>query len=181
MKKILFTEPLFCAVANGTKTQTRRILKPQPHFYVTCYKDEIPQRKVYLRYQKHENGVSIKNHSEGCLPCTSDNMPIKPRYKIGETVYFAEPEKHARYFIKITAVSCEQLQDISDEDCKKEGVEEQRWEDGDGFFSAAPCDVSPIFKSVREAYAYLIDSIYGEGTWRKNPFVWVYEFELVKI
>ena len=32
------------------------------------------------------------------------------------------PESAARYFIEITAVRVERLQDISDEDCMKEGI-----------------------------------------------------------
>ena len=32
----------------------------------------------------------------------------------------------------------------------------------------------------REAYAALIDKISGKGTWASNPYVFVYEFELVK-
>lgn len=32
----------------------------------------------------------------------------------------------------------------------------------------------------REAYAALIDRISGKGTWESNPYVFVYDFELVK-
>ena len=35
-------------------------------------------------------------------------------------------------------------------------------------------------KTPREAYAVLIDLISGKGTWLSNPFVFVYDFELVK-
>lgn len=33
---------------------------------------------------------------------------------------------------------------------------------------------------AREAYATLIDRISGKGTFESNPYVFVYEFELVK-
>lgn len=33
---------------------------------------------------------------------------------------------------------------------------------------------------LREAYAALIDKISGKGAWESNPFVFVYDFELVK-
>lgn len=36
------------------------------------------------------------------------------------------------------------------------------------------------FNTPREAYAALIDRISGKGTWSSNPFVFVYDFELVK-
>ena len=32
----------------------------------------------------------------------------------------------------------------------------------------------------RIAYAALIDKISGKGTWASNPYVFVYEFELIK-
>lgn len=32
----------------------------------------------------------------------------------------------------------------------------------------------------REAYAALIDKISGKGTWESNPWVIVYDFELIK-
>ena len=32
----------------------------------------------------------------------------------------------------------------------------------------------------QEAYAALIDKINGKGTWESNPYVWAYDFELVK-
>jgi hypothetical protein len=36
------------------------------------------------------------------------------------------------------------------------------------------------FCTSREAYAALIDSINGKGTWESNPFVWIYDFKLTK-
>lgn len=34
-------------------------------------------------------------------------------------------------------------------------------------------------KIPQEAYAFIIDKINCKGTWERNPFVLVYEFELV--
>lgn len=36
------------------------------------------------------------------------------------------------------------------------------------------------FLSPREAFSVLIDKVSGKGTWATNPWVFVYEFELVK-
>ena len=41
-------------------------------------------------------------------------------------------------------------------------------------------DPSTIFLTPREAFAALIDRISGRGTWQCNPWVFVYEFELIK-
>lgn len=36
------------------------------------------------------------------------------------------------------------------------------------------------FDTPREAFAALIDRTSGKGTWQSNPFVFVYEYKLVK-
>lgn len=95
--------------------------------------------------------------------------------------------------IRITNVRVERLQDISDEDCIKEGVEVV-----ESFAMLANGEKKnlnyyrvPIFcksgrilmisgSTPREAFAALIDRISGKGTWESNPFVFAYEFELVK-
>lgn len=82
--------------------------------------------------------------------------------------------------IRITDVRVERLQDISDEDCVREGIQ---WANG-GFYSyynhltGARLWISG--KSPKKAFAALIDKISGEGTFESNPWVFVYEFELVK-
>lgn len=83
--------------------------------------------------------------------------------------------------IRITGIRCERLQDISDEDCIKEGVRvgSQALEYPYYFIDAKKfliCD----YKSPREAFSALIDKVSGRGTWESNPWVVVYEFELVK-
>lgn len=32
---------------------------------------------------------------------------------------------------------------------------------------------------ARDAYHFLIDKVSGKGTWESNPYVFVYEFELI--
>lgn len=85
--------------------------------------------------------------------------------------------------IRITNVRIQRLQDISDEDCIKEGIrkdvrysfiENVKQSDGDNL--AFSCN----FNSPREAYAALIDKVSGKGTWEINPYVFVYDFELIK-
>lgn len=44
-----------------------------------------------------------------------------------------------------------------------------------------PNDKQP-YCTLREAFAFahLIDKVIGKGTWDANPYVWVYDFELIK-
>lgn len=92
--------------------------------------------------------------------------------------------------IRITNIRIERLQDISDEDCMSEGI-----------FLSDPLHNSPFrekfygyspdstndrykkkqwFSNPKQAYASLIDKVSGKGVWESNPFVWVYDFELIK-
>lgn len=90
--------------------------------------------------------------------------------------------------IKITGVCAEKLQDISDEDCLAEGVQlNKRQYDYDGtkryvvegikHWRSIGCTE---FDTPREAFAALIDRTSGKGTWQSNPFVFVYEYTLIK-
>ena len=87
-----------------------------------------------------------------------------------------------KYQIRITKVRVEHLQDISDEDCLKEGIIQGKCGSENTHFMDAyyvPNDIQP-YCTPREAFAHLIDKVIGKDTWQNNPFVWVYDFELVK-
>lgn len=84
--------------------------------------------------------------------------------------------------ISITNVRIERLQDISDEDCLKEGIYEDSGDDEfpPSIFYEFEGNKDDGFDTPREAFAALIDKVSGKGTWESNPYVWAYEFELMK-
>lgn len=88
---------------------------------------------------------------------------------------FIRPELMLHH-ICITDIRLQRLQDISDEDCLKEGVELVR--DRYAFFDTVR-DAMTACNTPREAFAILIDRISGRGTWRRNPFVFAYSFKLI--
>ena len=81
--------------------------------------------------------------------------------------------------IQITDINIERLQDITDEDCTKEGILTMftgycyEYEDKHGFGYRG-------FSHVKDAFASLIDAVSGKGTWERNPFVFAYSFKLIK-
>ena len=85
--------------------------------------------------------------------------------------------------IRITGIKCEQLQSISHDDCFREGIIESWYESTDtttyGFVDEKK-GTAVEFDTPRKAFAALIDKVSGRGTWDWNPWVVVYEFELVK-
>ena len=83
--------------------------------------------------------------------------------------------------IKITGVCAEKLQDISDEDSLAEGIQ------FDGKAQSFYCGFNTstgskiwLGRNPRESFAALIDLTSGKGTWQSNPFVFVYEYKLIK-
>ena len=93
--------------------------------------------------------------------------------------------------IRITNIRVQKLQDIPEEDYLKEGVVECIQEIGGAevkkyYPSLRHADTTKeigwgvVYDTPKAAFARLIDWVSGDGTWEKNPFVFVYEFELVK-
>lgn len=84
--------------------------------------------------------------------------------------------------IRITDIRAERLQDISDEDCIKEGIRKFV----PNFLADFPIHpshyvVGDILRDTPcNAFAALIDKVSGRGTWASNPWVVAYEYELVK-
>lgn len=79
---------------------------------------------------------------------------------IGYNKLFVKPELMP-HKIRIVNWKVERLQDISNEDCMKEGI------------------LTDDISMYRRIFASLIDKINGKGTWERNPYVFVYEFELI--
>ena len=79
--------------------------------------------------------------------------------------------------IRITGIKCERIQDISDEDCFQEGI---RFYNCGIDFGYKVDGIRDAFNSPREAFAALIQKLSGKKAWDDDPWVFVYEFELVK-
>ena len=95
------------------------------------------------------------------------------------------------YRIRITNVRVERLQDISDEDCLREGIYAHtvQLDETPGVkpYTSYSYNMLPgsnikrwWFGTPRKAFAALIDKLNGKGTWTSNPWVFVYEYERVK-
>lgn len=193
MKKIMFNDRygLTQAVIEGRKTMTRRLE----------FDDEL---------QKIIADSDSYYYDDGYLVFATQDVDIhyvKTRYKVGEVVAVAQsynevvreftslalvPGSTNKMFVKaelmphrirITGIKCERLQDISDEDCFREGISESWYESTDTTtygYADEKKGTAVEFDMPREAFASLIDKVSGRGTWERNPWVVVYEFELVK-
>ena len=83
------------------------------------------------------------------------------------------------HVIEITDIKAERLQDISNEDCLREGV--RPYERG-GYWVMGPARQfgGHLFDTPREAFAALIDRLNGRGTWERNEWQFAYTFKLIK-
>ena len=192
MKKIMFNNKygLTKAVLERRKTHTRRL---------------VPESLFTLQWDVRENTLVFENSMGDFIDIRHSRYA---QYKAGEIVAVAQayndffndeydPTKfpdgegwNNKMFVKaelmphhirITNVRVERLQDISDEDCLREGIEERR----DPYLKELQYGIyngnKPILlkPTPRDAYAALIDKISGKGVFQSNPFVFVYEFELI--
>ena len=84
--------------------------------------------------------------------------------------------------IRFTDLKLEKLQNISDDDCMREGVlQSDKYAMPYGITDVkAPNGVFFYYSSPREAFGALIDKVSGKGTWESNPYVYAYSFELVQ-
>ena len=92
--------------------------------------------------------------------------------------------------IRITDERVEKLQDISGDDCLKEGVVVNEPKIKGGINMYYPCEYlrscakevgwGRVFHTPREAFAHLINKVSRKDVWQENPYVFVYDFELVK-
>lgn len=204
MQKIMFNDRygLTQAVIEGRKTMTRRVI-PDEFFGLTWdtrgntlvyeneYGDFIDVRlSKYTRYKdgeivsvaqnyfstydesKWENGIWYNEFADGSDITNHAGWLNKMLVK-------AEYMPHQ---IRITGIHCERLQDISDAECLKEGVRVEFARNGSPMYYYFDTKRwrEVWFDTPREAFAALIDKVSGRGTWESNPWVVVYEFELVK-
>ena len=92
----------------------------------------------------------------------------------------AEYMPHA---IRITGIKAERLQSISEADIMREGIHEGEFMNTrDKYYFDEWGDVPNhiTFKTPRLAFQSLIDKVCKRGTWQRNPWVFAYEFELVR-
>jgi len=198
MKPIIFSTPMVQAILEGRKTQTRRVMKPQPvldnGFWRWCgagWSDNIKKITPIPCHSMYNNAP----YQPGDILWVKETWQYKKYgnygYAPSDFMYRADlneiwvgpwrsprymPRKAARIFLKVKDVRVERLQDITEEDARAEGFvakirHAKTYEDN--IFNGST--------TAREEFAMYWDGINakrGYG-WETNPWVWVMEFEKV--
>lgn len=194
------------AVLDGRKTMTRRvIICPRDFrgewvagFYVcknnkgevteVCMYDAderfIDGGQILPKYKIGEVVAIAQSYSDcGNMPdCEfdEDGYPIMPKRSGYFNKMFVKADLMPHH-IKITRIKVERLQDISDEDCLKEGIYEDSGDEEfpPSIFYDFEGNNDDGFDTPRKAFAALIDKVSGKGVFQSNPYVFCYEFVLI--
>lgn len=189
---MIFNAEMVRALLDGRKTQTRRIIKdctvgrdPISKFikigkkFIGCYPEDVPELireccpygvpgdRIWVRETWAEAGASapdLKLHRANYpehVPSIYENVP--PAEEIRWTPSIHMPRTASRILLEITDVRVERLRSMSQDDARAEGV----------IAASGPMEAGLAFRE-------LWDSIYGEESWKANPWVWVIEFKRVE-
>jgi len=192
-RPILFSGAMVRAILDGRKTQTRRVVKPQPQY------GDVAGLFASWQFRKpREDGFYLwpnaREHIHAICPYGQPGDRLWVRETWGYNPDFpgmtslacfrADPEHKydgikwkpsihmpraaCRLMLEITGVRVERLNDCSEADAEAEGI---------AFLREVP-DVDETL-TARQLYECLWDGINGASAWEANPWVWVVEFKRI--
>ncbi len=187
-KPILFNTEMVRAILDGRKTVTRRLVKPQPTYRLTCGQNwekllvaaaapYQPGDILYVRetwfYESHMEDVTAGDPD---LPsgrylhryiykADSQDYPVNVGYgATGWRPSIHMPKEAARIWLMVKDVRVDRLNDITPDDAVKEGTKET-------FPPLAVDEFRDIWNST------INKSDLDRNGWEANPWVWIIEFE----
>lgn len=194
---MLFSGPMVRAILDRRKTQTRRIINPQPRVVLAQYGDGSIETNQIFR------------HGDQRLRCQvrpGDRIYVRETWGILEDkhhhyCYFVDPQGRsrqqlvgnrwrpsihmpkaaARIWLEVTDVRTERLQDISEKDAIAEGI------DMESEFASLCIDLETAPYSndlVRNSAAITVFKKLWEstcGSWDANPWVWAISFKRIEV
>jgi hypothetical protein len=196
-RPILFSGPMVRAILEGRKTQTRRIVKPQPIGEFDGpkkYNPSITNRRGDMRPGPERFGI-FDTCGEWSIPCPygqpGDRLWVRETWAcigLGKYAHRATDESNlpdikklcngwkpsihmprcvSRLTLEITFVDIEPLQSIIEHDARSEG------------YPGNTVDGQYVPWSPFGWFMSLWQSINGIESWDANPWVWVIGFERV--
>lgn len=207
MQKIMFNDAVSLteATLHGRKTNTRRDeltkeqqgqlegferqgLKPviiDNHIVVVDYIGVLVFKKK-TRYKVGEIVAVAQSYKDACVRFIPEEdeefgcheFPAEQTNGWNNKMYVRA--SRMPHHIRITDIRIDRLQDISDEDCMKEGITYIENSPFDYYGIKSSLLIHSLGSTPREAFAALIGKVSGKGTWERNPYVVVYDYELVK-
>ena len=176
---MIFNAEMVRAILDGRKTQTRRPVKfPILDRNLGCelagnelagelaagnYLNSAfgkPGHRIWVRETWTRESIDAEDGSYSPdYRATANGQPLDGRW----TPAIHMPRWASRILLEITDVRVERLRSMSQDDARAEGV----------IAASGPMEAGLAFRE-------LWDSIYGEESWKANPWVWVIEFKRVE-
>ena len=188
---LMFKAPLVRSILDGSKTQTRRLVKPAPARDQVLRLITPPSGTPYAFSNERIDSQNLRRIRWDCqVGGPGDRIYVREtfahgihamaaaREEDGPFVYAADgttegrlgnkwtpcllmPKYVARIWLDITGVRLERLQNISEADAKAEGVDAGKYHGLD--------------RAYARAFSELWESTGGD--WAANPWVWVIDFK----
>lgn len=175
-KPILFSGAMVKAILAGRKTQTRRVIKPQPKIVHGWNGDRLVTNQIFRDGRQglsspyglisdclwvRESGLIATDKSAFIF--RDDSERIAPGHEGTESDYrewkacpsIHQPRWASRLTLKITNLRAERLIEITDEDAQAEGV--------------TPREFKALWNAING----------NRYPWASNPWVWVIEFKVL--
>ena len=192
-RPILFSAPMVRAILDGKKTMTRRIYKPR--FDKWQVGDRLWVRETYLEYIPYDDNGYLSSDKPVVAYRADEDDPktIEAQLAIdagrdNTNSYGVEdtesermvhgwqpsifmPRRLSRILLELTELKRERLQDISEADAKREGVEPE----GDYWGN----DIA--FISYRNGFRSIWEKINGRNSWEQNPKVVAIGFKVLEV
>lgn len=197
-RPILFSAPMVRALLDGRKTQTRRVLKPQPDYRGPSgfmhdaeewgWADEngehvsvleiVPNgfhiggrlwvRETWRAWSEYDGMPPRAIPAAAAIQYPADN-PLSPwDSKARPSIHM--PRWASRLTLIVTDVRVQRLQDISEADAIAEGIAPT------ANSQTIDCDTP----SPRDGFRDLWNGIHGPGAWDENPWVAAISFDVVR-
>jgi len=196
-RPILFSAPMVKALLAGKKTQTRRIVKPDPDSEINPVIVDgtwqwatmasrrrcpygVPGDRLWVREtwatRPSWDHVKPSEVPKGYAIYTRADEPDVAVEKWRPSLFM--PRWASRITLDVCLVRVERLNEIIGADARAEGISDLHCYgpgclDGPNGCNARGCI------GAREAYEKLWETIHGPGSWALNPWVWIIEFRKI--
>lgn len=199
---IIFSGEMVRAIFDGRKTQTRRIIKPQPIFREYLQQDAFRFRgfgyigiesllavaehcpygkvgdRLWVREARCENEWGIFYKADGSLDFQEAGVGAKwTPARFMKKIY-------ARLWLEITGIRVERVQEITEEGCLAEGMLIEGTDLGNGTNTDNPYEqFAQLWDSINKKRKYIEGDMgkfpadFTPYSWDKNPWVWVIDFK----
>jgi hypothetical protein len=202
---ILFSTEMVRAIQEGTKTQTRRVVKPQPDViengFVLTEREDVGSKcfiyndrsdgdlkELFCPYGKPGDVLWVREKWRPLVDCKTGEKSFDFYAEMPDDFHKQYPRKwkpsihmpkdSARIWLLITHIRLERLQTISEDDAIAEGIAE---------IHPAPFIIrwkdylsTSLLDSPYWSFYSLWCKINGIESWKSNPWVWVVEFEKIE-